>query len=97
MPPVKTVEISRPVRGMNRHAGEPRLLQIEDLCRSEAIPERGGVHVHDYRSASGGGLAPAAYQTTRAEYCVFSGSGVTAADGEMAVLLVAAHQPNDAR
>ena len=39
MTPVQRVEVTRLVRGMNRHAGKARLLEIEDACAGELLDE----------------------------------------------------------
>src|SRR5262249_14141521 len=45
---MKRVEVSRLVRGVNRHAGEARLLEIENLRALHDVPQGCGIHGHDY-------------------------------------------------
>ena len=42
MAPVQTVEVTRLVRGVHRHPGKARLLEIEDARRGESLSE---IHV----------------------------------------------------
>ena len=43
MPAMKSVEVSRLVRGVNRHTGKARLLEVEDPGAGDSVDERHAV------------------------------------------------------
>src|SRR5207245_151290 len=51
MPAVQRVEVTRLVRGMNRHPGVPWLLEVEDLRARDALPQARDVHDSAYRGS----------------------------------------------